>query len=411
MLHFIKKQPNVSLFILSSFINSIGYRIYSLLLPWMVFDFTSSAIWMGTIFLLEIVPYIIFSPIIGVIVDKYDEQKIIFICNLMQMLLIVLMIALSFNNSLTIISICIFTVLLTTLNSFTFVAEETIITRLVEKEDLVRANSIYQLAETLSMLLGPAVAGLLISNFEIMVSLAVNLFTFIPIVIFINCLVVKFPKVLNTHEDFKTGIFNGLNYVIKNKVILLILLTSFVSNLSNGAVDALFVFFARDQLELSASSLGIILSLSAAFQFICIHFSSLISRKFEHLKIVLFTSGISGFGIILMTLFYSWVGVGLGRAIQEGPTIMGNILNKTIRQALVPNYLLGRINALNGSISMISYSLSGFIAGVITELYDIKLVFQISGVTAITFAVIGFVTIKKVKMEDYYEEKKSTHNC
>ncbi len=391
--------------------NSMGHRIYSLLLPWMVYDLTSSAIWMGTIFLLEIVPYIIFSPIIGVIVDKYDERKIIFICNLMQMLLLGLMIVLSFNNSLTIISICMFTVLLTTLNSFTFIAEETIVPRLVEREDLVKANSIYQLSETLSMLLGPAVAGILISNFETIVSLAVNLFTFVPIIILVNCLVVRFPKESHSQEDLKTGICNGFNYVVKNKIILMIIIASFVTNLSNGAVDALFIFFARDQLGLSASSLGIILSLSAVFQFICIHFSSYISQKFEHLKIVLFSSGVSGFGILLITFFNSWIGVSLGRAIQEGPTIMGNILNKTMRQSLVPNYLLGRVNALSGSISMVSYSLSGFIAGIITEFYGIKLVFQISGIMSITFAIIGFVVIKKVNMEDYYEEKKSTHNC
>src|SRR5699024_12646287 len=62
-----------------------------------------------------------------------------------------------------------------------------------------------------------------------------------------------------------------------------------------------------------------------------------------------------------------WIFIGLFRGLQEGPTITGNILNKTLRQSIVPNNILGRVNAVNGSLSVVSYPLSGFLAGIVTR--------------------------------------------
>src|SRR5699024_5636625 len=90
-----------------------------------------------------------------------------------------------------------------------------------------------------------------------------------------------------------------------------------------------------------------------------------------------------------------WIFIGLFRGLQEGPTITGNILNKTLRQSIVPNNILGRVNAVNGSLSVVSYPLSGFLAGIVTEVWSIRLVFQSVAILLFMASLISFMVYKK----------------
>lgn len=397
MKDFLKNNKGLSFYLVSSFFSSMASKIYMFAIPWLIYEITESSTWMGMVFLLQLLPSLIVSPFVGTIVDIIDRKIIIFLSNFLQgilLLVITTFILLDYINLTLILIICI---VLSIFSCFSFVSEETIIPQATEHKYLVSANTFYQFLDTIAVLSGPALAGVVITLVGIGPALLVGVFCFVPVLISIFLLEVKYKHEQgNEDEKIIRNIVNGFKYVRGSKILLIIMSFAFIANIAHGSIDAMFIYFARDHLQLGAFYVGLIFTLSGIAQFIFGLITPIISKKLSHVKALLSTGLISGLGILIMSFFSVWPLVGLGRALQEGPIITSNILNKTLRQSIVPNNLLGRVNSINNTISMISYPLAGFLSGIFTDLLSITFVFKVSAFILISSTLfIWFISFKK----------------
>jgi len=395
-LNFLKSNIRVNIYVLAGFLSSIGNRIYMFILPWLVYEITGSSVWMGFLFLLQMLPSLLVSPIVGSIVDKYNRKVIIFVSNLILLLVMCILTILLLVDVLNILLLGIITVFLSITTSFSFISEESILPQIVKKDDLVKVNTLYQFLNTVALLSGPSLGGLIVSVYNSAVALFIGALTFIPVLVSVFFLNINYYKGLKSKSSglLKDTVV-GIKYIVKTKILLLIVLLSFVMNIANGAVDAMFVFFARDNLNIGPFHLGLIFTMSSIAQIVCGLLAPLLAGKFKHFIILIVSSGISSIAIMFMSIVKSWIFIGLFRGLQEGPTITGNILNKTLRQSIVPNNILGRVNAVNGSLSVVSYPLSGFLAGIVTEVWSIRLVFQSVAILLFMASLISFMVYKK----------------
>ena len=141
-------------------ISALGDRIHQIALVFVVYEATSSAIAVGAIFLVATLPNLLFGPIAGTLVDRWDHREVMIVSDLVRAGL-VLLIPLAAVTNLALAYPLVF--LVTTASIFFRPAKGAILPRIVSQDDLVPANSALWVGETFADIVGYAVAGLFVA--------------------------------------------------------------------------------------------------------------------------------------------------------------------------------------------------------------------------------------------------------
>src|SRR5262245_4132876 len=163
----VRRHPYVRLALDSSFsalwtgqlISAVGDRIHQVALAYVVYDATESALAVGAVFLVATLPNLLFSPIAGTFVDRWDHREVMIVSDLLRAGL-VLLIPLAAVTNLALAYPLVF--LVTTVSIFFRPAKGAILPRIVDDEDLVPANSALWVGETFADIGGYLIAGLFV---------------------------------------------------------------------------------------------------------------------------------------------------------------------------------------------------------------------------------------------------------
>ncbi|MBI2781923.1 MAG: MFS transporter [Chloroflexi bacterium] len=164
----VRRHPYVRLALDSSFsalwtgqlISALGDRIHQVALAFVVLEATRSPIAVGAIFLVATLPNLLFGPIAGTLVDRWDHREVMIVSDLLRAG-IVLLIPIAAVTNLALAYPLVF--LVTTVSIFFRPAKGAILPRIVESDDLVPANSALWVGETFADIGGYVIAGLFVA--------------------------------------------------------------------------------------------------------------------------------------------------------------------------------------------------------------------------------------------------------
>ena len=164
----VRRHPYVRLALDGSFtalwtgqlVSALGDRIHQVALAFVVFEATDSAIAVGAVFLVATLPNLLFGPIAGGLVDRWDHREVMIVSDLLRAGL-VLLIPLAAVTNLALAYPIVF--LVTTVSIFFRPAKGAILPRIVSQDDLIPANSALWVGETFADIFGYAVAGLFVA--------------------------------------------------------------------------------------------------------------------------------------------------------------------------------------------------------------------------------------------------------
>ncbi|HUG31096.1 MAG TPA: MFS transporter [Candidatus Limnocylindria bacterium] len=141
-------------------VSALGDRIHQVALAYVVFDATRSPIAVGAVFLVATLPNLLFGPIAGALVDRWDHREVMIVSDLLRAGL-VLLIPIAAVTNLALAYPLVF--LVTTVSIFFRPAKGAILPRIVASEDLVPANSALWIGETFADIGGYVIAGLFVA--------------------------------------------------------------------------------------------------------------------------------------------------------------------------------------------------------------------------------------------------------
>ena len=156
-----KKLWNRNFFLLwqGQLVSAFGDALYAIALNLFVLELTDSTGVMGSIMALVTVPRIILGPFLGVVVDRSDRKKLIVIGDLIRGLSILFVTGALWLGILEVWLLMVVAVLDGICSAFFNPAIESSIPDLVPEENLVQANSVYQMAVTGADILGQSLGG------------------------------------------------------------------------------------------------------------------------------------------------------------------------------------------------------------------------------------------------------------
>ena len=163
----VRRHPYVRLGLNGSFtslwagqlISLFGDRIHQLALAAAVLITTGSALASALVFVAATIPNLLFSPIAGTLVDRWDHKEVLVVSDLLRAA-VVLLIPIAIVTNILFVYPLVFA--LTTISIFFRPARVAILPQIVRPDELLTANSALWVGETLADVIGYPLAGLFV---------------------------------------------------------------------------------------------------------------------------------------------------------------------------------------------------------------------------------------------------------
>jgi DHA3 family macrolide efflux protein-like MFS transporter len=152
-------NPSFSALWVGQVISLFGDRVNQIALAAAVFEVTKSPLQVALTFFVATLPNLLFSPLAGTFVDRWDQKQVLVVSDILRAAL-VLMVPVAVLIDVWLAYPLVF--LITTVSIFFRPARSAVLPRIVPDEDLLAANSAMWVAETLADVVNYPIAGLFV---------------------------------------------------------------------------------------------------------------------------------------------------------------------------------------------------------------------------------------------------------
>ena len=406
----VRRHPYVRLALDSSFsalwtgqlISALGDRIHQVALAYVVFDATRSPIAVGAVFLVATLPNLVFGPIAGTLVDRWDHREVMIVSDLLRAG-IVLLIPIAAVTNLALAYPLVF--LVTTVSIFFRPAKGAILPRIVSEQDLLPANSALWVGETFADIGGYVIAGLFVALLGSQLPLAfwVDAVTYIASAVLIASIAVA-PATKAVAAKAGTGaraalsafageLGDGWRFLRGDTVLLANTLQATAGQFMLGIFLALTPVYAAEALELGAFSdreaYAFIEGAIGAGNLVGGFVIGLIGARLSLGRMVIVGYVATGAMVALLPLTGN-LALALGIAFGTGVGNLAFVIpSQTLFQRRTPPELMGRVLGLRFSVVFGAMTLAMGVGGVLGEVFGAAPVIGVFGLVTVAAGLAG----------------------
>lgn len=392
------KYRNFKLFFSGQSISLIGTWIQMIATSWLVYDLSHSAFLLGLVGFVSRIPTLIFAPFAGVIADRFDKYKLLFLTQLLAMIQAIIMTVLLFANIIQIWHILALGIFLGFINSLDMPVRQSFFVELIEKkEDLGNAIALNSAMVNGARLIGPSVAGILVASFGESWCFMINSLSFIAILftlwqIRIPKKPIEIKKLSHIHI-----LKEGFKYVFGFHPIRDILLLLALVSLMGMPFQVLMPVFAKDILHGGAESLGILMGAVGAGALLGALYLAYRKTILGLGKKLVYATALFGTGLILFSLS-QWLWLSLIILFFTGLGMMIEITaSNTMLQTISEDDKRGRVMSFYSIAFMGTVPLGNLLSGVLSDLIGVSYTVLLGGVFCIIGAIIFSTRLQHIR--------------
>ncbi len=366
-------------------ISTLGTSFTNLALPLLVYRITGSAVNLALTSAATFLPYPLFGLVIGAWVDRTDRKRLMVITNVLQALVVGSIPALAAGGHLAMWWIYAMGFAGSTMGIFFSSAEFAVVPSLVRPDDLVTANGRIQASYSTVQIAGPVLAGMLAALMPIERVMYFDAASFL--IAAGSLLLIRTHFNLADRERSQSllrDVGDGLRYVLSHPVLRNISLMMAIVNFFSSTVGAQLVLYGKQHLHAGNAQIGLLYSVESIGIVVLSLTAGPLRKRFSFSRVALTALMLSGVFVVAMSVlaWYPLALVCLG--LQSGLGILFNINTGSLRQAIVPNHMLGRVLSIAGVLAWSAIPVGTFLGG---------LAIQVTGNVALVYGVIGATTI------------------
>jgi MFS family permease len=176
-------QPNFRIYWSGQIVSLIGTWMQRTAQQWLVFRLTASPLDLGVVAFATFVPFLLFSPLAGLLVDRTDRRRLVLLTQVAFMTLGGLQAGLVFSGLIEYWHIVIIAFLLGLAETFEVPGRFALIGRVVPPADLLGAVALHSTAFNAARIVGPALAGLLLARVGEGAVFLGNAVSYVPVIV------------------------------------------------------------------------------------------------------------------------------------------------------------------------------------------------------------------------------------
>jgi len=244
---------------LGMFVSLVGTWIQTVAQSWLVFQLTNSAFLLGVVGFLGSIPIFILSLFGGVLADRINKRNILICTQAAFMLMAFLLAVLTQFKFITPAQIMFIALANGVIMAFDAPARQSIVVELVGREHLFNAITLNSVAFNSSRIIGPAIAGVLISIIGMSGCFYLNGISFLAVIIALFYIKFAKTKARNNNSAWK-DIQEGLIFISQNRIILALVSVVAAISLFGISYIILMPVFASHVLGVGVKGLGVLMS-------------------------------------------------------------------------------------------------------------------------------------------------------
>ncbi len=395
----IRQRPFV-LFWLARLASTMGYQMLALTIGWQIYEITNSAFDLGLVGLIQFVPAVVLTLLIGHAADRYDRRLIVRTAQGVYALAAVMMTAALVAGILGRELLFAAVFMIGCARAFELPTAHAMAPTLVPPSLISRAVAAWTSANQTAVICGPALGGLIYVASPVMVGVVCLAF-FACSTTLVSFVRSERPAPPREPPTF-ASVFAGFEYIrTRRRLLGVITLDLFVVIL--GGATALLPIYARDILSVGPIGLGLLRSAPAAGALI----TSLVLARYpveRHIGRKMFAVvGIFGIATIVFGLS-TWFPLSLlALAMLGASDAVSIVIRFSLVQIETPDEKRGRVSAINYLFVGSSNTLGEFESGAIAAWLGAVPSVVIGGLGSLLVAAIWMTLFPDLRRIDRFE--------
>lgn len=354
----------------------------------LVFRLTHSGLQVGATVAVEIAPVLLFGLAGGTLVDRVSRRRVMVSADLARVVVAALLAALSGH----LVAVYAGAFLLSTFTVPFGPAAASALPALVEREQLVAANSALWSASVLSQIAVAPLAGALVAVAGAGPAFLLNALSFLASAALLAGL--RLPEAVRSNRRrARTEIAEGLRAVRSSPFLARLAMVQGAAALSAGATSALLVVLAERRLHAGPGRFGILLAAIG----IGAGCGPLLLQRFlrdPRRPVLLFGPYVLRGVVDLVLATFANFAVALGALVFYGVgTSTGMITFNSVLQTSVPERLRGRVFAFYDVVWQSARLVSIGLGGVLADSVGVRAVYLLGGLTLVTAGALGLTFV------------------
>lgn len=346
--------------------------------PLLAASLTRDPVLVAGAFVAQKLPWFVFTLFSGVLVDRLPHRTLLSVANgLRAAALIGLTVALVLGAAnLPLLYAVMF--LLGTAETVIDTAAVAVLPSIVARDRLEDANGrIYSTQSVMNELAGPAVGAAL---FAVTAVAAFALGSAAFAAAGLLFLLLPRPAPAPRSEEPRrilADIGEGLRWFVRDRIIVTAAVMAAVSNLFSSAMVAVLVLYATERLGLGPAAYGLLLSAGAVGGVGAGLVSGRVVRRFGAGRVIIVSNVVPAAAYALLAATSDPLVAGVALALQAGAVTWGNVVVISLRQAAVPEPLIGRVTSAYRLLALGAVPLGGWVGGLLVAAYGVTAPFVV----------------------------------
>jgi MFS family permease len=370
----------------SSAISNLADGVFFIALPLLAIRLTDSpALIAGLAFALRL-PWLFFALIAGALADRLDRRRTMVLVQLLRAGLaggLALVILLGLESIWLLYAVALLLGIGETLFD---TAAQSIMPNVVRRDQLPVANGRLYAAEiTMNQFIGPPLGGLL-AALAMISAFGSSAVAWIVAALLMAALVGAFkPAREGPPTRMHTDIAEGLRYLWGHGLLRTFALMVGVMNLASGAAFAIFVLYAvaPGPMGLTEPAFGLLLTTTALGAVAGTLAAPRLIERVGRARTLVLSIGGNALLVGVPALTADPILIGAAFVLGSSTGMAWNIITVSLRQSIVPDRLIGRVNSAYRLLAWGTMPLGALLGGIIGELTDLRVVFALAGVASL----------------------------
>ena len=385
-----ESNKNFNLLLTASTFSNLADGIAGFAYPWLFSLLTRDPLLISIVSVLVNLPRLIFVLYAGVIADKFNRQKILIFTRLGQVFLTSIFIVLiylnlgnipkevqfnepQFESKFLIISAAyllafMFGLLEVTRDN----AAQAFLPQIVSKDNLPKANGrLFGIEIVTNNFLGTPVGGFLI-GLSLITPFIFDTLLMLVSVFFITGIKGKFERVENINKDQKTSemIKEGVEWLKNNTLLKRLAIYTGIANFFGSMQFPIMILFAQELIGLNAIQYSFLAYGAAIGGLVGSQVANKINARLEESRTLLISVALFGIGMFAPYLTTNPFVVAGSFGLSSFGSVLWNVQAVSIRQALIPDNLLGRVNSVYRLLALGLNPIGAIFGGAIVKILD-----------------------------------------
>jgi MFS family permease len=377
--------------------STVGYQMLAVAIGWQIYAITGSAFDLGLVGLIQFIPAVVLTLLVGHTADHYDRRLIVRVAQTAYALAAVLITAGLITHTLSRDMLFAAVFMVGCARAFELPTTHSLMPMLVPERLLPRAVAAWTSANQFAVISGPAAGGLIYALSPILVG-GVCLAFFVTSIALVT-LVRAERRVPSREPPTFASVLAGFDYIRARKTLLgIISLDLFVVIL--GGATALLPIYARDILDTGPTGLGLLRSAPAVGAFLTTLVLSRhpIERNVGYkLFAVVAVYGLATIAFSLSTYFPLSL---LALALLGASDSVSVVIRFSLVQLETPDVMRGRVNAINYLFVGSSNTLGEFESGAVAAWLGAVPSVLIGGLGSLLVAALWMVLFPDLRRVD-----------